>query len=265
MKSVLFLVSATILMLLAGCGTMSNGKKWGRDATFTPGWDRVGKAAYSALASPLTWGPAVGAAVLQVGDWDRNLAKWASDKTPVFGSQRNADKWSDYLLYTSGALYGATALITPSGATKEEWVVDKMKGFSVGGAALLLTEGSAELLNVAIKRKRPDGEDYQSFPSAHASIATSCATLSAKNIEAMNISKSYEIVSDIGLGVIAAGSSWARVEAKKHYASDVLAGMALGHFLTAFVNDAFLNEHGSIVPNIDISRSGFHLAVSWNQ
>ena len=33
----------------------------------------------------------------------------------------------------------------------------------------------------------------------------------------------------------------ARVEAQRHYPSDVLAGTALGHFLTAFIHDAFLN------------------------
>jgi len=31
------------------------------------------------------------------------------------------------------------------------------------------------------------------------------------------------------------------VEGKAHYPSDVLAGAALGHFLTAFIYDAFMN------------------------
>ena len=34
--------------------------------------------------------------------------------------------------------------------------------------------------------------------------------------------------------------AWARVEGDRHYPSDVLAGAALGHFLSAFIHDAFL-------------------------
>ena len=33
----------------------------------------------------------------------------------------------------------------------------------------------------------------------------------------------------------------ARVGGRKHFPSDVLFGAALGHFLTAFIHDAFLN------------------------
>ncbi len=47
---------------------------------------------------------------------------------------------------------------------------------------------------------------------------------------------------------LASGVAWARVEGQKHYPSDVLAGAALGHFLTAFIHDAFLNlpEGGNV-------------------
>jgi membrane-associated phospholipid phosphatase len=41
--------------------------------------------------------------------------------------------------------------------------------------------------------------------------------------------------------VLASGVAWARVEARVHYPSDVLFGAALGHFLAAFIHDAFLN------------------------
>lgn len=36
---------------------------------------------------------------------------------------------------------------------------------------------------------------------------------------------------EIGFGMITAGTAWARVEGGVHYPSDVLAGMALGHFV----------------------------------
>lgn len=260
-----FTLAILLLFMLNGCGTMSNGKRWGQDATFSPGWDRVGKAAYNSLVSPLTWGPVAGAAIFQIGDWDKHVSKWAVDKTPIFGSQTNASNWSDYLMYTSGALYGTTAVLTPSGDQAGEWVTDKMKGFVVGGAAFGLSEGIVGILKPAVDRERPNGS-HQSFPSGHATAASSFATLAAKNIDTMQLPKIAEIASDIGLGVIAAGTAWARVEAKEHYPSDVLAGIAIGHFLSAFVNDAFLgiDESRGITPEADLSRDGFHLNVAWH-
>jgi hypothetical protein len=37
------------------------------------------------------------------------------------------------------------------------------------------------------------------------------------------------------------GVAWARVEAGAHFPSDVLAGAALGNFLSAVVHDSFMN------------------------
>ncbi len=260
------ILTIAVILMVSGCGTMSNGKGWGQEATLLPGWSRIGRAAYNAAVSPLTWGPAVGAAILQIDNWDKNLSKWASDKTPIYGSQANASNWSDYLLYTSAALYGATALLTPSGNKAGEWVTNKMKGLMVGGAAFGLSEAAVGLTQTVIKRKRPDGSNYKSFPSGHATAATSLDTLAAKNVEAMELPRAAEVASDFGLGLVAAGTAWARVEAKRHYTSDVLTGIALGHFISAFVNDAFLGIETSrgIAPEVEMSRNGFYLGVSWN-
>jgi membrane-associated phospholipid phosphatase len=38
----------------------------------------------------------------------------------------------------------------------------------------------------------------------------------------------------------ASAVGWARIEAGDHYPSDVLAGAALGHFLTSFICKAFM-------------------------
>ncbi len=254
------------LILLTGCGTMSNGRGWGQDATLFPGWERVRTAAYDALVSPVTWGPAAGAAILQIGDWDRHLSDWASDRTPIFGSRESAGNWSYYLLDTSGALYGATALLTPSGDRAGEWVTNKIRGFIVGGAGFGLSEAGVGLGNLLVKRERPDGGNNKSFPSGHATAATSFATLAERNVEAMELPRAAEIASDVGLGAIALGTAWARVEAKRHYPSDVLAGIALGHFLSAFVNDAFLGigKKREVTPTAEISREGVRVGVSWN-
>jgi membrane-associated phospholipid phosphatase len=258
-----FSLMITMVFILSGCGTMSNGRGWGQNATLSPGWDRVGKAAYNAAVSPWTWVPAGGAAIFQIDHWDRHVSDWASDKTPVFRSQKNAENWSNYLLCTSGALYGATALLTPSGDQGGEWITNKMKGFIVGGGALGLTEAGIVALKEAAKRERPNGSGDDSFPSAHAAGAASFATLAAKNVSALELPWKAQAASDVGLGLVALGTAWARVEAKKHYPSDVLAGMALGHFISSFVNDAFLGIRG-LNPEANISRNGFYLGARWD-
>jgi hypothetical protein len=251
--------------VFCGCGTLPHGKGWGEDATISPGWDKVGKAAYSSMLSPFTWLPVAGAAILQIDNWDKNISKWASDTTPVFGSQQNADNWSNYLLYTSGAIYGTTALLAPSGDHSGQWLTDKMKGFIVGGAAIGLSEGIVGILQPALNRGRPDGSS-QSFPSGHATATASFSTLASKNIGTMQLSRSAEIAADSGLVLLTAGTAWARVEAKRHYPADILAGMAIGHFISAFVNDAFLGLDNSrgVVPDAEISKNGFILSVKGN-
>lgn len=245
-----------------GCSTFDNGRGWGEDATFFPGWDKAGKSAYNALVSPLTWIPIAGAAVVQIDNWDHKIATWASDKTPVFGSQASANDWSEYLVYTSGALYVTTALLTPGRELSDEWIKDKTKEFIVGGAALGLSVGVVQITNKIVDRKCPDGAKY-CFPSGHATAPAALSTLAAKNIATMQLSKSAEIVSDIGLGGIAVGTAWARIEAKKHYPSDVLIGMAIGHFISAFVYDAFLGLDSSqnITPDAEVSRNGFIVSI----
>lgn len=250
------------LSIFCGCGTLRNGRGWGEDATIAPGWDKVGKAAYHSMVSPFTWVPMAGAAIVQIDNWDHKISNWASGQTPIFGSRSNADDWSNYLLYTSGAIYGTTALLTPGRERTGEWITGKMKGFIVGGAAIGLSGGIVEILQPALNRDRPDGSG-QSFPSGHATIATAFSTLAAKNLEAMPLSRGAKIAADSGLVLLSASTAWARVEAKRHYPGDVLAGMAIGHFISAFVNDAFLGLDSSqaIVPDAEISRNGFVLSL----
>ena len=54
--------SSLLLALLTvfGCGTMSNGRRWGQDATLLPGWQRVGQAAKDAFTDPKFLVPAAG-------------------------------------------------------------------------------------------------------------------------------------------------------------------------------------------------------------
>jgi membrane-associated phospholipid phosphatase len=248
----------------AGCGTLPNSRGWGKDATLTPGWDRISHAAWDAAASPATWGPAAGALAFQVGSADRNLAQWAMDRTPLYGSQRNAAHASDSLGSALSAAYVGTAVATPSGDSLGEWALSKAKGFTVGYGAVEITSQLTGLLKDQTAKTRPNGADSQSFPSNHAMKAGVYGALASRNLEAMSLPEDMLSASRIFLGTLTAGVSWARLEAGSHYPSDVLAGVAMGHFIGTFINDAFLGIEKSypIVPVIELSRDGAFLGIT---
>ena len=247
-----------------GCGTLPNGRGWGQDPTLTPGWNRIGRAAWDAAVSPATWGPAAGALAFQVGSADRNLARWAMVRTPLYGSQRNAAHASDFLGSALSAAYVGTAMATPSGDKPGEWALSKAKGFAVGYGAVEITSQLTSLLKDKTARTRPDGADSQSFPSNHAMKAGVYGALASRNLEVISLPEDMMSASQIFLGTLTAGVSWARLEAGSHYPSDVLAGVAMGHFIGTFINDAFLGieKTSPIVPVIEPSRDGAFLGIT---
>jgi hypothetical protein len=262
---ILLFLSVMSLMMSQGCGTLSNGRRWGQDATLTPGWERIKESAVNAALSPETWGPVAGAIVLQINDMDKGISDWASDKHPVFGSGEKASNWSNYLETTSGAVYFTTVMATPSGDDASEWLTAKAKGLAIGLAASEITGGSTSLIKGLTRRTRPNGANDKSLPSGHASGTSVFITLARRNLDSIALSPGSRLFADIGIVSLAAGTCWARVEAKAHYPSDVLAGYALGHFFSAFLNDAFLGLDNRKAPQLTLepSRKGLWVGLSW--
>jgi len=262
---ILFFISPLVLAMINGCGTLPSGSGWGQDATLIPGWDRMKRAAIKASLSPETWAPVATALVLQVDDMDGRLSDWASANTPIFRSRDHANRWSDYLLDTSGAAYLITALATPSGNDPFEWSKSKLKGLATGAAAWGVTAGVTDLLKGRTDRARPDESNNRSLPSGHASAAGAFTTLARRNIRTLALHPKSAAFANIGIASIAAGTAWAKIEAKKHYPSDVLVGYALGHFFSAFINDAFLGvdikREAFFI--IDPSRDGVTVSMRW--
>ncbi|MDN5849596.1 MAG: phosphatase PAP2 family protein [Nitrococcus sp.] len=214
---------------------------WGEDARLLPGWEAVGRAARRAATNPLTWAPILTAGVLTIGDLDNDLSDWAADNAPLFGE--HAASISDGLKDAGTVAYAVTALIAPSG---EHWVVNKLGGLAVGVAAISATRLLTDATKQASSRERPNGEDDQSFPSGHASSAAVHTTLAIENLDYVAMPAWARRGSSIALHTLAGATGWARVEAEKHYVSDVLIGFALGHFIGRFMHEAFL-ESGAIV------------------
>ncbi|SPD73556.1 conserved hypothetical protein [uncultured Desulfobacterium sp.] len=228
------------LLITSGCGTLNNGRGWGQDVLRPITLEGVGSAARNAFFDLQTLIPAAGALVFGIDDWDEKTSNWASEHNPVFGSIDDAEDSSNSLENVLLAETVITTFATPSGDDFGQWTISKLKGLGVELAAVGAATGTTELIKKRVNRWRPDGSDNESFPSGHATSAFSLSTLSNRNLDSIEMPKKLRRTFQVGNLLIATGVGWARIEGKKHYPSDVLAGAALAHFFTAFVHDAFL-------------------------
>jgi membrane-associated phospholipid phosphatase len=244
-----FWIRTSCIVLLAiqisGCNTLPNGHRWGEDVAF-PDWERIKTVTWNAAWDPETWVPLAGAMVLSVGDLDEDLSDWATRETPLFGSESSAKDASDNLRTALAAATIVSLLSTPSGPNAPEWMTSKFKGALVEASAFGVTGGLTNALKDVTDRERPNKQSDNSFPSLHASEAYSYATLTARNINALNLSPESQKMLRISAKTMAAATAWARIEANKHYPTDVLAGAALGHFVTTVIHDSFMGLDDSV-------------------
>jgi hypothetical protein len=119
---------------------------------------------------------------------------------------------------------------------------DDGKRFEVAGEALVATGIVTQTLKFATNRKRPDGGTNDSFPSGHTSLAFCGATLLARSIEADTDSHSK-----LGylLWVPATYVAVDRVEAGRHWPSDVVFSALMATMLTNTIWNAHYGELGS--------------------
>ncbi|MHC4712530.1 MAG: phosphatase PAP2 family protein [Planctomycetota bacterium] len=240
-RRVLATTCVLLCLVAGGCATLPDGSRWGEDALWPVDGSRVARAARKAFLSPNTLIPLAGAAVFAIDDFDERASDWAVKHNPVFDSDDNARDWSDDLKDILKAEAFVTAMATPSGPDTDEWLLAKLKGGSVELVAVGVTHGMTNGLKSAIDRDRPDSSNDNSFPSGHSSSAFSYATLSNRNLNSIEMPGALRTGLKATNVTLASGVAWARVEGKRHYPSDVLFGAALGHFLTAFIHDAFMN------------------------
>jgi hypothetical protein len=260
-------IPAAILISIfaSGCGTLPNGRGWGQDAFFPIDAGRVSRAAHDAFFNSNTLVPLVSALAFGIDDFDEKVSDWAVKHNPVFGSESDARDASDDLRTVLQVEAAITVLATPSGDVPEQWMASKVKGLGVELAAIGVTSGLTDLLKDTTGRTRPDERSDRSFPSSHASGAFSYMTLANRNIDSIDMPRELKPPLKIGNYLLASGVVWARVEGQRHYPSDVLAGAALGHFLTAFIHDAFMNlpEDGNTDLIVFPVRSGVGAALAF--
>ena len=205
---------------------------------FFPDGERLKEAAIGALVDPYTWAPALGAAAFGVNNLDNEVSDWASENTPVFGSNHDARVASDTTpVITNVGMY-LTALLAKG--DNDEVALDVGKRIVVETLAVGATATITKAMKEGVGRTRPDGSDTQSFPSGHSSAAFVAATLGRRNLEYIDMTQTMRYVTGAGFTALAATTAWARVEGGVHYPSDVLFGAALGNFLGVFVHGAFI-------------------------
>ncbi|MGD9874127.1 MAG: phosphatase PAP2 family protein [Kiritimatiellia bacterium] len=208
--------------------------------------------------------PAAGALAFSIGDFDEDTTEWAAERNPVFGSQENAQNTSDILRDGLSYWKYITLAATPGGDDPAYWIRDKTKGLLVEMGAQTVNKKSKQWITDKIPRLRPDISSYASFPSGHANHAFGSATLANLNLDSVSMNATARRTLQAATWTAATGTAWARVEANKHYPSDVLASAALAHCLTTFIYDAFLGLSDECVQvGIVPTDEGFELQAVW--
>lgn len=258
----LVVTAITHAFLIQGCGTMENNRRWGEDVTLRPGWSKIGESALNAVSSPMVIAPAAAALILQIHDMDERLSSWAVRHTPTTGSNDRAERLSSDLRAVSLGSFYLSILATPSGNDPTAWCTSKAKGLAVQGGAAALSNEFTYLLKDTAGRKRPNGEDDESFPSGHASNAAVFTVLASRNVQTTTLSATAKTGMDIALHTVMFGVAWERVEAGVHYPSDVLAGIAMAYFIGAFVNDSFMGIGSDMVPVAGHGPDGYYIGLT---
>ncbi len=252
------LVAALILLVLFGCASAPIRKEGDTDLPLLPTGSRWKNATLNGLHDPITWGSAAGAAVVAL--WDKKISKWAVENTVVFGSVDQAKSASDHLRAMSRLAMLGTALAVPGGdypwrSRVERVLVEEGGVWSASAVTGLMKEG--------INRQRPDETDNHSFPSGHSTSAFAYNGMSSRNLDAMDLPDGGRLSLKILFTTLAAGTAWARVEGERHFPSDVLAGAAVGNFMSLFLHDAFLGrkEKVSATVRTDAEERSLNLSI----
>lgn len=160
---------------------------------------------------------------------DRRIKKTGSISSPTLAA-------ANFTQYSPAAIMYALKLCGVEG--RSDWP----RMITADIFAELIQSGTVTLLKHTVRRERPDGNARNSFPSGHTATAFMCATLLHK--EYGETVSPWISVAGYGLAVT---TGLCRIEANRHFCSDVLAGAAIGIFsaeLAYDMNTAIFGERG---------------------
>ena len=243
---------AALCLQLAGC--ITPGGQWGSGVQM-PSAQSLGSAARQAAVDPQTWVPLLTAGLLVAADVDEQWSEDLADEQALFGG--DAEDTSDTLRDIATGAYVVTALLAPSDS-----VSDKVRGLALGAGTMLVDGVVNQGLKDLTQRDRPDGSNDESFPSGHASKAASRSALAMTNLSQIDMPDWLRTTSVWGLHGVAVGTGLARVEARKHHLSDVLAGYAMGNFVAGFMQRAFAAQEVPLAVRFSQVKDGGALTFS---
>lgn len=112
---------------------------------------------------------------------------------------------------------------------KQDW-----NGLWIGAAEAAGAAAVTYGLKYLVKKKRPDGSDNHSFPSAHASLSF---------LDASFVMRRYGWKFGVPAYAVATYIAWGRTFAKKHDFWDVAAGAAIGTAVGLIATTPFAKKH----------------------
>ncbi|MDX1811454.1 MAG: phosphatase PAP2 family protein, partial [Gammaproteobacteria bacterium] len=112
------------------------------------------------------------------------------------------------------------------------------------------TAGATYGIKLSVNRTRPNGADY-SFPSGHTSASFSSAGF---------IHQRYGFEKGRWAYLAATFVGWSRIQAHKHYTSDVIAGAALGTLSSYFLT---FDQNVDLSAIKDHDILGIHIKWKW--
>ncbi len=151
-------------------------------------------------------------------------------------------------MLTDIGAYGLVATAAAVPAYKGDWEGFWQAGFSIGAAS-----GIGLIGKTTIDAERPDKSGNDSFPSNHTANAFASATTLYLRYGWEAGLPAYGVAALVGVG---------RVEAKKHYWRDVLAGAALGTLSAYVFTDAY-DENVQLVPWVTSEDVGVSITYRW--
>ena len=119
------------------------------------------------------------------------------------------------------------------------------------GESAALSMGVAYALKLTVDKKRPNGGD-QSFTSGHATLSFASAEF---------VRKRYRWEYGLPAYVLATFVAYSRVEAKQHYAIDVISGAAIGMASSYLFTQPY--KGWDIQPEVGSSCFGIRFCHSW--
>jgi membrane-associated phospholipid phosphatase len=132
--------------------------------------------------------------------------------------------WGDEETFEPGQVAGS--VLVQSGGALATYAVGRLTNSPrlarVGSAifrAQIVSQGTVQAIKFTAGRTRPDGSNSHSFPSGHSASAFATATV---------IQKEYGWKAGIPAFAVAGFVASSRVQMRKHYLSDVIAGATVG-------------------------------------